>query len=37
MKRRDLFGATAALALGLGFATGAVAQDKTYTIGVSIP
>lgn len=37
MKRRDLFGATAALALGLGLATGAVAQDKTYTIGVSIP
>ena len=37
MKRRDLFGATAALVLGLGFATGAVAQDKTYTIGVSIP
>ena len=37
MKRRDLFGATAALTLGIGLATGAIAQDQTYTIGVSIP
>lgn len=37
MKRRDFFGATAALALGMGFATGAFAQDRTYVIGVSIP
>lgn len=37
MKRRDFFGATAALALGVGLATGAMAQDKTFVIGVSIP
>lgn len=37
MKRRDFFGATAALALGMGLATGAFAQDRTYVIGVSIP
>ncbi|MDZ7908554.1 MAG: ABC transporter substrate-binding protein [Gemmobacter sp.] len=37
MKRRDFFGATAALALGVSLATGAVAQDKTFVIGVSIP
>ena len=37
MKRRQFFGATAALAVAAGLATGAMAQDKTYTIGVSIP
>lgn len=38
MKRREFFGATAALALAAGLATAAVAQDdRTYVIGVSIP
>ncbi len=37
MKRRQFFGATAALAMTVGLATGAAAQEQTYTIGVSIP
>lgn len=37
MKRRELFGAVAGVALAFGIAGGAAAQDKTYTIGVSIP
>ena len=39
MKRREFFGATAAMAVtaGLAATTAAVAQDQTYTIGVSIP
>ena len=37
MKRRQLFGATAALAVMAGLAGVAVAQDKTHVIGVSIP
>lgn len=41
MKRRTFFAATAALGLASGLSLGlsgaAVAQDKTYTIGVSIP
>ncbi|RID91079.1 ABC transporter substrate-binding protein [Gemmobacter lutimaris] len=37
MKRRQFFGATAALAMSASLATMVVAEDKTYTIGVSIP
>ena len=37
MKRRTFFATTAALGLALSLASGAQAQDKTYTIGVSIP
>lgn len=37
MKRRQLFGATAALALATGVAGTAFAQDETFVIGVSIP
>ncbi len=37
MKRRTFFAATAALGLALGVSGAAMAQDKTYTIGVSIP
>lgn len=37
MKRRQFFGATAALALAAGLATSAAAQEKTAVIGVSIP
>lgn len=37
MKRRHLFGATAALAMATGLAGAAAAQDQTYVIGVSIP
>ena len=36
MKRRDIFKG-AALVAGLAVATGAQAQDETYTIGVAIP
>ena len=37
MKRRHFFGATAALAMAASLGTAAMAQDKTYVIGVSIP
>ena len=37
MKRRDFFAATAGLALAVGLSAPLMAQDKTYTIGVSIP
>ena len=37
MKRRDFFGTAAALAVAAAVAGPVQAQDKTYTIGVSIP
>ncbi|MFT4151462.1 MAG: ABC transporter substrate-binding protein [Paracoccaceae bacterium] len=38
MNRRELFGASAALAVAASLGAGpALAEDKTYTIGVSIP
>lgn len=37
MKRRDFFGTAAALAVAVAVAGPVQAQDKTYTIGVSIP
>lgn len=37
MKRRQFFGSAAMVAVGAAVATRVVAQDKTYTIGVSIP